>query len=78
MMDCERITEYFGLVYDGEADALVEKLVKDHLRSCSACREDYKWYGATIQGMANLEQIAPPALGKRNLDMAKLVEPDPV
>jgi hypothetical protein len=60
MMDCEPITEYFGLVYDGEADALVEKLVKDHLRSCSACREDYKWYGATIQGMANLEQIAPP------------------
>jgi hypothetical protein len=60
MMDCERITEYFGAFYEGESDARIEKMVKDHLRSCAACREDYKWYGVTIQAMANLEQIAPP------------------
>jgi len=28
MMDCEPITEYFGLVYDGEADALVENWLR--------------------------------------------------
>ncbi len=31
MMDCERITEYFGAVYEGESDARIEKMVKDHL-----------------------------------------------
>lgn len=60
MMDCERIADYFGAVYEGDSDTQTEKMVKDHLKSCSACREDFKWYGVTIQALANLEQVAPP------------------
>jgi len=60
MMDCERIADYFGAVYEGDSDTQTEKMVKDHLKSCAACREDFKWYGVTIQALANLEQVAPP------------------
>jgi len=59
-MDCQRIADYFGVVYEGDSDAQTEKMVKDHLESCRACREDFKWYGVTVQALANLEQIAPP------------------
>ena len=60
MIDCQRIADYFGVVYEGDSDAQTEKMVKDHLESCPACREDFKWYGVTVQALANLEQIAPP------------------
>lgn len=59
-MDCERIADQFGAFYEGDSDAQTEKMVKEHLKSCEACREDFKWYGVTIQAMANLEQVAPP------------------
>ncbi len=59
-MDCQRIADYFGVVYEGDSDAQTQKMVKDHLESCPACREDFKWYGVTVQALANLEQIAPP------------------
>lgn len=60
MIDCQRIADYFGVVYEGDSDAQTEKMVKDHLESCPACREDFKWYGVTVQALANLEQVAPP------------------
>ncbi len=59
-MDCERIADYFRAVYEGDSDAQTGKMVKDHLKSCAACREEFKWYGVTIQALANLEQVAPP------------------
>lgn len=59
-MDCERIADYFGAVYEGDSDTQTEKMVKDHLKSCAVCREDYKWYSVTVQALANLEKIAPP------------------
>lgn len=60
MMDCEWIANQYGAFYEGDSDAQTEKMVKEHLKSCEACREDFKWYGVTIQAMANLEQVAPP------------------
>lgn len=59
-MDCERIADYFRAVYEGDSDAQTEKMVKDHLKSCAACREDFKWYRVTVHSLANLEQVAPP------------------
>ena len=29
MMDCERIADYFGAVYEGDSDTQTEKMVKD-------------------------------------------------
>ncbi|MGC8659473.1 MAG: anti-sigma factor family protein [Desulfomonilaceae bacterium] len=60
MMDCQRVADYFGAVYEGDSDTETEKMVEDHLKSCEACREDFKWYRVTVHALANLEQVAPP------------------
>ena len=59
-MDCERVADYFREVYEGDSDTQTEKMVEDHLKSCAACREDFKWYRVTVHALANLERVVPP------------------
>lgn len=60
MKECEHISGLFGEFHDRHADAGTEKLLRDHLVSCTSCREDFKWYGFTVQALERLEEIPPP------------------
>lgn len=61
MNECERICNLFGEFQDRLLDSDTERLVNEHLHSCSVCREDLEWYGYTMQALASLERAEPPA-----------------
>jgi len=56
MKECDRINGLFGEFHDRHVDAGTEKLMRDHFLSCTSCREDFKWYGFTVQALARLEE----------------------
>lgn len=60
MKECDRINGLFGEFHDRHVDAGTEKVMRDHFLSCTSCREDFKWYGFTVQALARLEEIPPP------------------
>ncbi|MGB6066244.1 MAG: zf-HC2 domain-containing protein [Desulfomonilaceae bacterium] len=60
MSECERISGLFGELHDDEADNETERVVRKHLHSCPGCREDFKWYGLTVQALTSMERVAPP------------------
>jgi hypothetical protein len=60
MKQCDRIGDLFLDIHDDRMDGETEKLVREHLHNCTNCREDFKWYGITVQALANLEEVGPP------------------
>ncbi|MFH0822285.1 MAG: hypothetical protein V2B18_05995 [Pseudomonadota bacterium] len=60
MNDCEYISERFLEFHDGKLDSAAEDGLHGHLRSCSSCRDDFKWYGLTVQALKSLDDKAPP------------------
>lgn len=79
MKECERIGELFGEFHDRCLDDGNEKLMRDHFLTCTPCREDFKWYGFTVQALASLEEASPPrdfiAQLNRRLDGAYVTPP---
>lgn len=60
MKECEQISDLFGELHDGQVDSHFRKLATEHLDKCSGCREEFKWYGFTLQALGNLEKVSPP------------------
>lgn len=60
-MKCDRMNDLFGDLHDGLLDGTTTETVRHHLGDCPECREDFKWYGFTVQALANLETVTPPA-----------------
>src|SRR5512136_101404 len=60
-MKCDRMNDLFGDLHDGQLDGTTAEKVRHHLGDCPECREDFKWYGFTVQALANLETVTPPA-----------------
>jgi hypothetical protein len=60
MKECENVGNLFGELHGSNLDAETEKIVREHLHVCTPCREDYKWYGFTIQALASLDRVSPP------------------
>ena len=56
---CRRLQPLLSVVCDGEADPAQERVVRDHLRSCRACRAALRGYRSTP---AQLAALIPPAL----------------
>jgi|GEM_PF-442771 len=60
MKECEKVGDLFGDLQDSLLDGNLEKRVREHIHECTWCREDFKWYGITVQTLANLERMNPP------------------
>jgi hypothetical protein len=60
MSECERISDLFGELHDNQAEGIIEKHAREHLYECSGCREDFKWYGITVQALNRLDRVSPP------------------
>lgn len=60
MKECEQISDLFGELHEGRADSHFKKLATEHLDKCTCCREEFKWYGFTVQALGNLEKVSPP------------------
>jgi hypothetical protein len=61
MKECEQISDLFGELHEGRVDPQFKKLATEHLDKCTCCREEFKWYGFTVQALGNLEKVSPPA-----------------
>jgi hypothetical protein len=60
MNDCKRMSDLFGALHDEQLEGEIAEGVRRHLSSCAECKEDFKWYGFTIQALAGLEEVSPP------------------
>lgn len=60
-MNCNRISDLFGDLHEGHVDEAISDKMRQHLNNCPECREDFKWYGFTVQALASLETVSPPA-----------------
>jgi hypothetical protein len=60
MSECERISNLFRELHDNQADGTIEKHAREHLYECPGCREDFKWYGITVQALNELDRVSPP------------------
>ncbi len=60
MSECERISGLFGDLHEDQVDGETERIVRMHLHGCPGCREDFKWYGLTVQALTSMERVAPP------------------
>lgn len=61
MNKCDQITVGFGDLHDGEIEQALGESMRRHLDDCVTCREEYKWYGITIQALNNLDPATPPS-----------------
>ncbi len=60
MNDCKRMSDLFGALNDEQLEGETAEGVRRHLSGCAECKEDFKWYGFTIQALAGLEEVSPP------------------
>ena len=60
MKECDRIADLFVELHEKRLDAPMEKEAHKHLHNCPGCREDFKWYGITVQALSDLERMQPP------------------
>jgi hypothetical protein len=60
MKECEQIGDLFSELHDRRLDGEIEKAAREHLHNCSCCREEFKWYGITVQALTQLERVRPP------------------
>lgn len=60
MKECEQISDLFWELHEGRVDSHSKRVAVEHLDKCSCCREDFKWYGFTVQALGNMERVSPP------------------
>jgi hypothetical protein len=60
MKECELISELFFKVHDNSADPKEMTAFNKHLGHCHHCREEFRWYGSTVNALSNLEELQPP------------------
>jgi hypothetical protein len=60
MKECELINDLFFKVHDNSADQKEMNSFHEHLDHCHNCREDFRWYGSTINALSSLEEVQPP------------------
>lgn len=60
MKECELISQLFFKVHDNSANQDEMETFNSHLGYCQDCREEFRWYGSTINALSSLEEVQPP------------------
>ena len=61
MTDCSEIRNSLSEYLDDALDAKAKALADEHLRTCSACREELDSLKALVKGVGSLESVKAPA-----------------
>jgi hypothetical protein len=59
-MECEKVRDKFSSLLEGELDALEDKVLKEHLTSCSGCRKDFEKFEKTVRWLHSLDEVEVP------------------
>ena len=65
-MDCEKVRDRFSSLLENTLDPLEEKIVKEHLASCSDCQKNYQQFDKTMQWLHSVgeEEVPDGFLGE--------------
>mgnify|MGYP001040347006 CR=1 FL=1 len=59
-MECGKVRDRFSSFLENELDPLEEKIVKEHLASCSDCQKDLQQFDKTIRWLHSLKEVKVP------------------
>ena len=59
-MECEKVRDRFSSLLENELDPLEEKIVKEHLASCSDCQKDLQQFDKTIRWLHSVKEVEVP------------------
>jgi hypothetical protein len=59
-MECEKIREKFSSLLEGDLDPLEEKVLKEHLASCSGCQKDFETFKKTMNWLHSVDEAEAP------------------
>ncbi len=59
-MECEKVRDQFSSLLENELDPLEEKMVREHLSSCSDCQKVLQQLGKTIRWLHSVEDVKVP------------------
>ncbi len=59
-MECEKVQDRFSSLLENTLDPLEEKIVKEHLASCTGCRKDFQQFEKTMQWLHSVREEEVP------------------
>jgi len=59
-MECKKVRDRFSSLLENELDPLEEKIVREHLASCSECQKDLQQFTKTIQWIHSVKEVEVP------------------
>jgi len=59
-MDCEKVRDRFSSFLEDALDPLEEKVVKEHLTSCSDCQKNLQQFDKTVRWLHSLKDVEVP------------------
>jgi hypothetical protein len=77
MKECRALSDLYVEIQDDRADEEGYRRFREHISECQPCREEFRWYGLTVQMLNNLDTVAPPAdfLGQLSARLDKIDSP---
>jgi hypothetical protein len=59
-MECEKIREKFSSLLEEDLDPSEEKVLKEHLASCSGCQKDFETFKKTMSWLHSVDEVEAP------------------
>ena len=59
-MECKKIREKFSSLLEGDLSPLEEKMIKEHLSSCSECQKDFETFKKTMNWLHSVDEVQAP------------------
>jgi len=59
-MECEKVRDRFSSLLEKELNPIEERIIKEHLVSCSGCQRDFEQFEKTIDWLHSVETLEVP------------------
>lgn len=59
-MECEKVRERFSSLLEGDLNPSEEKVLKEHLASCSGCQKDFETFKKTMNWLHSVDEVEAP------------------
>ncbi len=59
-MDCEQVRDRFSSLWEKELTPFEEKIIREHLSSCSKCQGEFKQFEKTMQWLHSVGEVEVP------------------